>query len=93
MDESQFNESPNRNLASEKKLKAEHDVLVFEYELLKAKHTALLESSEKIIADRETLKKRVEELQAINRHLMAQLLGRRSERRPGIAATAFAFRY
>jgi len=50
IDETQFNESPNRNLASEKTLQAEHDALNVEYELLKAKHSALLESSEKIIA-------------------------------------------
>ena len=91
MNESQFNETFQVNLAGNKSLQAEHDALNVEYELLKAKHTALLESSEKIIADRDALKQRVEELQAINRHLTAQLFGRRSERRPGSSSQPLLF--
>ena len=91
MDESQFNETFHANLAGNKSLQAEHDALIVEHELLKAKHTALLESSEKIIVDRDSLKQRVEELQAINRHLTAQLYGRRSERRPGASLQPLLF--
>lgn len=62
-------------------MQASYDALFQEDELLKAKYAALLESTEKIIAERDALKQRVEELGAAIQRLTAMLFGRRSERR------------
>lgn len=81
MDNLQLTEMLNRILANQERLQASYDALVQEHELLKAKYATLLEFTEKVVAERDALKKRVAELEATNQRLTAMLFGRRGERR------------
>ena len=83
MDIKQLTETLNQVVANQARLQAEHDGLKLEHEAVVAKYHTLLESTEKLIVDRDSLKERVSELEAINQKLTKMLFGRRSEKRNG----------
>jgi len=62
-------------------LQARIEELTRENAALCADHEALLESTAKVVADRDRLQQRVAELEVCNRRLVDMLWGRRSERR------------
>ena len=62
-------------------LKQAHDAVQSEFATLRSDHSALAESTRVMMADREKMRERISELEAVNRRLTDMLWGRRSERR------------
>lgn len=66
-------------------LKANNDQVHIDYVALNSQYLALAQTINSTVMDRDTLKQKVLELEAINKRLTDMLWGRRSERRVGIS--------
>lgn len=72
-------------------LKQANDALQKEFAILRTDHSALAESTRVMMGDRDTMRERIAELEAVNRRLTDMLWGRRSERRVGSTSPLLNF--